>query len=76
MSEESAGGGGEDEEEAVARVMQTIQIRDEYVERLMEMVCYPSTWESMKPELITILDVLRLCTVEVRERETRRSSIS
>eukprot|EP00939_MAST-03C_sp_MAST-3C-sp1_P004778 g4778.t1 len=52
-------------------VVRAVQIREEYVERLMELVARPSVWHKMKPELTAVLDVLKLATVEVVEAVVR-----
>jgi len=48
------------------KVVSACQLRDEYVERLMEMVT-SKHWGKMVSELSTILDVLKLSTVQLVE---------
>ena len=58
------------------KVVNACQLRDEYVERLMEMVT-SSHWNKMTTELSTILDVLKLSTVQLVEAvcEWRSNSV-
>eukprot|EP00940_MAST-03C_sp_MAST-3C-sp2_P003480 g3480.t1 len=57
----------DEDDESSMEVVRAVQIRDEYVERLMELVAYPSTWQKLKPELTAVLDVVKLATVELCE---------